>query len=73
VSERPAARLSLQPQHARALVGSLAIGAAVVMAPLMPRIAGYAEQRTTFAAVAAAILAAAGVLLATVAAATSRR
>ena len=72
-SERSSTRLVIDPRQARALIGASAIGAAVVVAPLLPRMADYAERHTAFAAVAASILVAAGALLATVAEATSRR
>ena len=70
---REPATIAIQPQHARAVIGSIAIAAATTAALFLPRAADYAERHTAFAAVAAAILVGAATLLATVTAATTRR
>ena len=70
---RDPATIRIEPRHARAAIGSLAIAAGTTGTLLLPRAADYAERHTAFAAVALAILLAAATLLATVTAATTRR
>ena len=70
---REPATIRLEPRHAKALAGSIAIAAGATGAMLLPRAAEYAERHTAFAAVATGILLSAGVLLATVTATTARR
>lgn len=67
------ATIQIQPHHARALVGSIAIAAATTAALFLPRAADYAERHTAFAAVAMGMLVGAAALLATVTAATTKR